>query len=286
MSGAEREKKGSGERIKINKKRPWGAIPESLVVDVRLSTTARIVAVWLCIRPPNWIVRREHLLASLGIGLDAWWRARRQLLQLGYLVEHKERRGGRFTSAGLEFFPDPEPATTQGFTEHGESELGLSGQGKAESLATTVSTPTKIPPQGNVVVVDEIAWPVGLADDQKQACGNALLPVKESRRQQLVDELAGRLLQSHGQPVTNPAGWLRNLVGRDLAGNVTLELAGGIAAARSAKLAAKRRDELPTFQQRGPVVSLAPPSAAQLAGRAAAREQLGRFKKTNATAVT
>lgn len=286
MSSAEHEKKESGERIKINKKKPWGAIPESIVVDVRMSATARIVAVWLCIRPPNWVVRRDHLLTSLGIGLDAWWRARRQLLQLGYLVEHKERRGGRFTSAGLEFFPDPEPATAQGFSEHGKSELELSQQVKAEPLATTVSTTTKLPPQKTVVVADDIAWPVGLADDQKQACGKILLPVEESRRQQLVDELAGRLQQSHGQPVTNPAGWLRNLVSRDLAGDVTLELAGGVAAARSARMAAKRRDALPALQQSCSVASLSPPSAAQLAGRAAAREQLGRFKKAGATPVT
>lgn len=286
MSSADHEKKEGGERIKINKKRPWGAVPEALVVDVRLGPTARLVGVWLCIRPPGWVVRRDHLLSVLGIGLDAWWRARKQLLQLGYLVEHKTRQGGRFTSADLEFLPDPEPATAQWFAEHGESAPGSSEQGKPEPLTTTVLTTVLTPPPQKaaekVVVVDEIEWPAGLQAVQKQACGEALALTKPERRQALADELAGAMACRR---IANPAGWLRGLAARELAGGVLLELAPAIAQARAAKAAAAARAEVamgtsPPSPARAGVVPVRSPR--QVAGRQAALAQLAAIRSGGA----
>jgi hypothetical protein len=289
-TAANHQNKDGGERIRINKKRPWGAVPEALVVDVRLGTTARLVGVWLCIRPPGWIVRREHLLSVLGIGLDAWWRARKQLLQLGYLVEHKAREGGRFTSANLEFFPEPVPAaTTQGFTEHGQSEPGSAKLGEPEPLPTTVLTPVLTPPPqraaDKVVVVDEveIEWPAGLSAEQIRACGEALVNAKPERRQALADELTGAMAC---RPIANPPGWLRGLARRELAGGVLLELAPAIARARAAKAAAAARTA-------AAMIAPAPPSRAgampvpvrtprQVAGRQAALAQLAAIRSDGA----
>ena len=282
MTAAENQKKEGGERIKINKKKPWGCVPEALVQDVRLGTTARVVGVWLCIRPPNWVVRRDYLLQVLGIGLDAWWRARRQLLQHGYLVENRERQGGRFTSAELEFFPEPAQTTAQGFTEPGKAEPG-----KAEPLPTTVSTSTNKPPpppqskeKTVVVVMDEIHWPAGLSVEQTQACGDALSIASPARRQALADELAGAMARCRPK-VDNPPGWLRGLVKRELDGGAHLELAPGIASTRAARAAALAREGggTITIAAPRPLASPAgPASLRQLAGRAAARQQLAALK--------
>lgn len=239
MTTPVRDKKDIGERIQIRRDRPWGSEPESLVEDVELGPTARLVGVWLCIRPPNWIVRRAHLLSTLGIGLDSWWRARRELIARGYLVEHLCREGGRFTTAELEFFPQPDLATAQGFTEHGKSELGSAEPGKAEPLTETLKTITKKPPpQTAVVVASEIQWPVGLGEEQRQACWKAVEAANTGRHQDLIDELAGAMAN---RPIASPAGWLRGLMKRELAGGVLLELAPGIAQARAARMAAAAR---------------------------------------------
>lgn len=245
MTAVLQQKKEGGERIQISKKRPWGAVPEGIVVDTRMGTTARLVGIWLCIRPPGWVVRRGHLLSVLGIGLDAWWRARKQLLELGYLVEHKTRQGGRFTNADLEFFHEPNLATAQGFTEHGESVPGSSRHGKSEPLTTSVSTSTLLtpPPQEKgekvVVAIDEIEWPQGLTEEQKQACSQALGNIKAERRQAFADELAGAMGR---RLIEIPAGWLRKLVKLEIEGGVVLELAPAIAQVRVRKAAAAERE--------------------------------------------
>jgi hypothetical protein len=278
MSTPARDKKNTGERIQIRRDQPWGSVPESLVVDVELGPTARLVGIWLCIRPPNWIVRRAHLLSTLGIGLDSWWRARRELIARGYLVEHMCRDGGRFTSADLEFFPQPNLATAQGFTGHGKSEPGSIEPGKAEPLTETLKTLTKKPPPQTVVVVvaSEIQWPAGLGEEQRQACWKAIEAANTGRRQDLIDELAGAM---GNRPIASPAGWLRGLMKRELAGGVLLELAPGVAQARAARSAAAARETettvLPAPRQQAPAAS---PTPAQLAGLLAARRQLASLK--------
>lgn len=254
--------RGAGERIKIDRSRPWGSVPESLIEDRRLSPKARLVACWLCVRPPGWIVRRRHLLDRLGIGLDSWWRVRRELLQHGYLVVHQSRTAGRFSAAELEFFPQPDlaaaTATAQGFTEHGSTVLGSSELGKHGPLTVTALPVTVLPktPQPKkqrtkTVVVSEtkeketgtlqLHWPPGLPEDITEACKRA---VSTSRRpQQLVDELAGALNGAKKQ-VTNPAAWLRRLAKLDHGDALVLEHAAGVAAARLAKQAAIDRERL------------------------------------------
>ena len=242
MTTPAKERKEIGERIQIRRDRPWGSVPESLVVDVKLGPTARLVAVWLCIRPPNWIVRRGHVLNTLGIGLDAWWRARRELIAHGYLVEHPYRNAGRFTTADLEFFPQPDlaTATAHGFTEPGKSEPGSTELGKTEPLTTTLKTITKRPPPQTAVVVSkiEIQWPAGLAEEQIDACWEVVQTAAKDRQQCLIDELAGAMAN---RPISSPSGWMRGLMKKELDGGALLEFAPSVAKARAARVAAAAR---------------------------------------------
>lgn len=118
------------------------------------------------------------MLETLGLGLDAWWRARQQLIDYKYLFVTPRRVGGRFAGSDLEFFSEPQgvadPATAQGFTERGStaqgfpepgsSELGSSEPGKPLCLTETDETVTKIktpPPQKGVVVFEDASKPAG-----------------------------------------------------------------------------------------------------------------------------
>lgn len=275
------EHQRGGERIKIDRTRPWGSVPQALIEDKRLGPTARLVATWLCIRPPGWIVRRTHLLECLGIGLHAWWAARRELIEHKYLIVQQCRAGGRFTTADLEFFPQPELSTALGFTERGETELGLPALGKPEPLPKTKKTLTvEIPPQHKKLVVvfvkkeeeTEVQWPDSLAKDMIPACIKSI--VKSKRQQALVDELAGAM---NKKPIGNPAGWLRSLVKLDQEGTLVLEHAAGVLAAREARAAAIERERLAFCQP-----EKRPPAAAQPTSRAARDQALAAFKKISA----
>lgn len=279
-----------GERIKIDRTRPWGSVPESLIEDRRLGPTTRLVAAWLCIRPPGWIVRRTHLLECLGIGLHAWWQARRELIKHKYLIVEQCRTGGRFTTADLEFFPQPELSTALGFTERGASELGSPEPGKPVPLPKTKETLTveTLPPHKNkkAVVVfrkeeekavqwptNPVQWPTNLEKEVIRACMTAVSTSK--RPQALADELAGSMLK---KSVDNPAAWLRCLVKLDQTGELVLEHAAGVLAARDARAAASERERLAVCQ---PEKRL--PAAAQPTSKVARDQALAAFKK-NSTA--
>lgn len=145
----------TSERISINKHKPWGSVPEGLIEDTQLGVAARLVGAWLCIRPPGWILHRDHMLKTLGIGLDAWWRARRQLIDARYFLVSPRREGGRFCGSDLNFYSEPQPesssSTAQGFPEPGKSEPGKSEPGKPLPLTRTLvprtlKTKTQVPP--------------------------------------------------------------------------------------------------------------------------------------------
>lgn len=63
----------------------WGAVPESLLEDKRLSVDSRAVAAWLATKPACWEVMVAPLCLRLGIGRDKWRRIARELEAAGYL---------------------------------------------------------------------------------------------------------------------------------------------------------------------------------------------------------
>ena len=151
----------AGDQIIVDYSRGgWGAVPECILEDRRISLSARCIAAWIITRPRGWVVRRWHLLEVLGIGLDAWWAARRQLIDAGYLVTSQSRpTRGRFNACTYRLDPYAgvdaanaevaiEPiATAQGFSVHGEAEHGRTEHGGPRRLPTPVlPTPVSTTP--------------------------------------------------------------------------------------------------------------------------------------------
>lgn len=192
--------------------------------------------------------------------------------------KQKLKKGGEAIS--------PPPHAPRGEASSPEGRSQFTPRGEAISPKSP-SEPKKEPPPPQakektvVVVMDEIHWPGGLSPDQKRACSDAILTITgQYRRQALVDELAGAMARRHPL-VDNPPGWLRGLIKRELAAGVVLELAPGIASARAARAAARAREEggAITIAPRPLASPAGPASLLQLAGRAAARQQLAALKR-------
>lgn len=133
------------EKIKINTKRPWGAVPESLLTDKRLGHAACRLGCWLATRPNDWVVHRSHAMGELSLGIDAWQSARRQLVAAGYLkIAGQAREKGVFRHLLLEFDPQPDipdkqkqfASTVGGKTAHGSTARGSTVHGFATHLTT------------------------------------------------------------------------------------------------------------------------------------------------------
>ena len=101
----------SGEQIVVEHSQGrWGAVPDALLEDTRLSLSTRAVAAWICGRAPGWKFYKWHILKTLGLGLDTWWNVRRQLMATGYLVAFQPRaEAGRFNKMVLRFDPVSRP---------------------------------------------------------------------------------------------------------------------------------------------------------------------------------
>lgn len=77
--------------MRTRRSRPWSAIPDDILMDRRLTVTARLVLAYCLGRPDGWRYRPEQICSAIGIGRDAWRAARRQLEQTGYLMQEQAR---------------------------------------------------------------------------------------------------------------------------------------------------------------------------------------------------
>lgn len=103
--------------IDIRKKRPFGAVPDDILQDKRLSISARCVLAWMIGRPAGWIIRVEHMRHVLGLTDGVWRRIREELKACSYYVQERVRdSSGKFhwkiyitdTPGDLDSKPTPE----------------------------------------------------------------------------------------------------------------------------------------------------------------------------------
>lgn len=136
------------EKIQISKKKAWGAVPEALVQDRRLGHPAKVLGVWLTLRPDGWKVHKEQAKDVLGLGEKNWDKACKELTEAGYLSRVPVRVKGQFKGHEYCFDPQPEQlqttstggtASAPGATAHG----GAAPAGGAHLTQTLGSTTFK-----------------------------------------------------------------------------------------------------------------------------------------------
>lgn len=188
---------------------PYGIVPEALVQDTRLSAHACRLAVWLAIRPPGWVVHPEHAQVVLGMGRDAYYSARRQLIDSGYITCSQER-GANGRMAASVFVFDAEPLS--GLTVSGQAGYGATGCGQPSHITLTGNNSnnhTTTTGAGEpVVVCGDFFWPDCISITLRPACLKTMIGLNHGQQQHLLDELSG---QPVGK-VKNPARWLARLV--------------------------------------------------------------------------
>ena len=115
----------------------WGAIPQALADDRRISLEALGVATWMCTRPPGWHIIVAALRRQLGIGRDRWRRIATELEAAGYLSRRRLPGPGGRIAWEIIFRPVPEPGaggsgSMDGLSGHGERTMaGLAVDGRA-----------------------------------------------------------------------------------------------------------------------------------------------------------
>lgn len=79
-----------GTRIKV-RTRPYSIVPDSILTDKRLSTTARLVMAYMVGRGPDWVFYVRQVQAAIGLSESRWTGARRELEAAGYLRQIKRQ---------------------------------------------------------------------------------------------------------------------------------------------------------------------------------------------------
>lgn len=75
----------------------FGAVPINFIEDARLGAAAIRVGAWVMVQPLSgqWRISISEMLRRLCMSKGAWLRARKQLIECGYLVAPETRRRAR-----------------------------------------------------------------------------------------------------------------------------------------------------------------------------------------------
>lgn len=110
------------------------AVPLALLEDGRLNGWARTLGAWIAGRPDNWKFYPRYIRTQLSLGRDAYLRARRELIDTGWLMTETVRHGGRYESPEWIFCSDNQPPAPVEGTEVGKPDSGLAGVGAPEDI--------------------------------------------------------------------------------------------------------------------------------------------------------
>jgi len=152
------------QQLRIHKRNRWGAVPEALAEDLRLSLAARAVAVWLMIKPDGWIINIGAMLSRVGCSKDLWQRRiAPELVAAGYLARQRTHAPSGKIRWVHEFSPDGAlQATITRKSSTGFSVAGSSVNGESNHIDIPLqidhidTPPPHAPASAPTVVVEEI----------------------------------------------------------------------------------------------------------------------------------
>jgi len=133
--------------VKIRKRRPFSAIPDDILQDIRMRTETRLVLGWLIGRPDGWEGRVKYVQHILGLSRDRWSKSRQERERYGYLQQiRKQRPDGTFQWEHAVTDTPSVPALTIA----GKSSDGKTSDEKSGDITTTLkqnklSTPLNPP---------------------------------------------------------------------------------------------------------------------------------------------
>lgn len=183
----------------------WGAVPESLLEDGRLSLDARAIAAWLSIKSSGWQICISALRKANGegnkpLGEHKWLRIARELEVAGYFSRQRKQGDNGQWLWYITFLPIP------GLPGDGSSMHGAAKSGKPRYIPRqTKPSPSKPslqqPPAISVAELkepssssgDELVFPHGITQEEKNAIARLIQHIAISTKQELMDELAGAI---------------------------------------------------------------------------------------------
>jgi hypothetical protein len=73
------------------KKRHENVSVSNHLIEWKMSTTSRMVAIWSLTKPTNWVFYITHMRTSLGISDTQWRRVKKELIEHGFFIQEKKR---------------------------------------------------------------------------------------------------------------------------------------------------------------------------------------------------
>lgn len=217
--------------LKVQKRRPFSAVPDDILTNKNLSLAARGTLSYLVGRPDGWIFYVRQIQSALGITENKWSSIRKELIAEGYYSQKRlQNELGKWIWVN-EVFDEPTipPKPMDGFTEDGKSMHDESIHGKQKDITKDLHSKDfnkgfKPPPPPAIEVVVDFSSLI--KPEIYEPLIKHLKFVDMNDRQEMIDDLIGFMLKesTSGRPVKNPVGILRTMVARYKEGEWVSEL--------------------------------------------------------------
>lgn len=209
----------------------YDIVPRELVRDTRLSFRAKGIAIRLLSNVDGFSMTSQDLAKqSPREGRDAVLAAMRELIQVGYMRHTKERLpNGQFRTVlmisdrpsfvGPQMPEQPSATSRPKQPEPDKPTPAGPAPAKPEPETPNPASPTSGKPTARAGIAKEttttavsLAFPAALCEVERETVVGVLAGLEPATQQQIVDELAGKILSGHAPH--SPVSWVKTLARR------------------------------------------------------------------------
>ncbi len=206
----------SGGVLQVSSPGRWGAVPEALIEDSRLSLDTRAVAAWLAIKAHGWQISVKYLRQQMELGEERWLRIAREMEEAGYFSRLKQQGEGGQWEWRITFSP---VSTIPGLPGHGLPVPGSSVPGQPVDINNTKVNNTNLT---NTTTTGGGCRFEDLPETLQERARAIVQGLPEALKNDVVDELLGQI---RARVVKKPERLLQTLVAAAHAGALTLDYA-------------------------------------------------------------